>query len=55
VADEGLLEGEALLDKLRAYLGHLLSRGVIQIVGENEDYVGLFGRHFCSFFFLRGA
>jgi len=43
VAYEGLLEGGALLSQQGVDLGHLLSRGVVQIVGEDEDYVWLLG------------
>src|SRR5215210_892061 len=43
VADEGLFKGGALLSQQGTYLGHLRGRGVVQVVGEDEDYVWLLG------------
>ena len=40
VAHEGLLKREALSGQQGADLGHLLSGGVVQVVGEDEDDVG---------------
>ncbi len=45
VAHEGLLEREALFGQQGADLGHLLYGGVVQVVGEDEEDVGL-GRGF---------
>src|SRR5215212_7555596 len=39
VADEVLLKGGALLSQQGTYLGHLKGGGVVQIVGEDEDYI----------------
>src|SRR4028119_2394674 len=38
-AHEGVLEGGALVAHKGADLGHLLGRGVVKVIGENEDYV----------------
>src|SRR5918997_1919236 len=48
LAGEGSLEGGALLGQQGAQVGHLLSGGVVQIVGENEDHVGPVGYLLCS-------
>src|SRR3712207_660468 len=40
VADEGVLERGTLFDHRGAQLGHLLNGGEVQVVHEEEDYVG---------------
>jgi hypothetical protein len=52
LAGEGVLEGDAFFYQQGADLWHLLGGGVVQVVGEDEDDVGLIGRRLC-FFFLR--
>src|SRR5215203_3501843 len=52
LAGEGVLEGDALFHHDGTQLGHLLDGGVVQVVGQDEDYVGpIAGR--CGLFLLR--
>src|SRR5215218_10696725 len=53
VTHEGLFEGEALLSHQGGYLGHLLSGGVVQVIGEDEEYVGPIGRRLRLLFLRR--
>src|SRR5215212_1876643 len=53
VTDKGLFEGEALLGHQGGYLGHLLSGGIVQVVGEDKEDVGPVGGSRLSLFFLR--
>ena len=55
VADEGLLEGGALIGQQGDYLGHLLSRNEVQVVGEDEDDVGPTGGRLRPFFLGRSG
>jgi hypothetical protein len=49
---EGVFEGGTSFDQPGTYLGHLLGRGEVQVVGEDEDYVRSIGRRL-RLFFLR--
>src|SRR5215207_9097665 len=52
LAGEGVLKGDALFHHDGTQLGHLLDGGVVQVVDQDEDYVGpIAGR--CGLFFLR--
>src|SRR5918993_982848 len=52
VTHEGLLQRDASLDQSGAYLGHLKDGGVVQVVGEYEDYVGPISGRPRTFFLL---
>src|SRR5215218_7280775 len=53
VAHEGFFKGEALLGHQGGYLGHLLSGGVVQVVGEDKEDVGSVGSRLRLFFLRR--